>query len=286
MKGSRFFFNSLNSVNVSNTINPVTLNPYVYYQTYDTSFLNPPDPSLNDPINRLYRYNDGLFTATGNTDTTNCVPKWSSLGGKNMLYFNGTGLCFSPPCTGCTNYYNTGQDISFISQSGYYYTIYFVGKPISGLTNATVFSDYDENYGDQKFYIDNNNVYFESYFSNFILKTPLYNIPVEINSSVSELQNKNLRIFSIRGRDTFDTVTNAIYSYVNGVQTTAITQNNLSNVTSPSGNLMSIGTSVISDSIINPYKGYFSELIIFNELHSLDTHTKVINFLKNRWGIS
>jgi len=284
MLGARTFFNSLNSLVTNDTIDPVTLNPYVYYQTYDTSFLNPSGPSLNDPITELYRYNDNGFTATGNTDTLNCVPKWSTLDGKNMMYFNLSGSCWPPPCEGCTSSYTTDQDISFICQSGYSYTIYFVGKPISGFTNSAVFGSYDEVFdaGDQRLYVDNNNVYFEAYSNSFPFQTLLYNIPVEINSSPSELQNKGLRVFSIRGYDTLDTITNGIFSYVNGVQTTAITQDNQSLVTGPTGYKMTIGTVSYQ---VDSYKGYFAELIIFNELHSLDTHTKIINFLKDRWDI-
>lgn len=34
------------------------------------------------------------------------------------------------------------------------------------------------------------------------------------------------------------------------------------------------------------YTGYFGELIIFNEFHSLSTHNSIVNFLKERWGIT
>ena len=284
---NRMFLSSLLGVNYSggtNTMDPVTLNPYVYFQTYNTSFLNPSSPSLNDPITELYRYNDSLFTATTGNGSTECTPRWSSLDSKNMLYFSGVGTCFPPPCTGCSTYYTTEQDVSFIYQSGYSYTIYFVGKPLSG-DSGNVFTDFDDfGGGGTSLYVDNNTVYFTSTEPLFPVSNPLYTIPIEINSSPSELENKNLRIFSIRAQDTFDTVTNVSYSYVNGIQTTAVTQSNLSTTTLPSGFLMSLGVSDLGTN--SPYKGYFTELIIFNELHTLDTHTKVINFLKERWGIS
>jgi hypothetical protein len=100
----------------------------------------------------------------------------------------------------------------------------------------------------------------------------------------TDLNSKDLRVFSIRAQDTGDLISTAAYSYVNGIQTSSVTQTNLSTFTAPNS-IANLGGIDDGDSL-NTYRGYFGEIIIFNELHSIDTHTKVINFLKERWNIT
>jgi len=285
---SRLFFSSLSGVDYGGSINPITLNPTVYFQAFDTTYLTPSSPSSGDSITEIRQYTAQTYTASG---TSGCVATYDTISSQDVLYFPGEiGGCWPPPCTGsCATYYQTDQNIGFMSQSGYSFTLYFVGKPLSGQTSlGHIICD---NYMWQPKpttvqYLtvkDYKNIYFTSELEGLGINK-IIDIPIEINSTSLDLNSKDLRIFSVRAQDTGDLISTAAYSYVNGIQTSSVTQTNLSTFTTPNS-IANLGGIDDGDSL-NTYRGYFGEIIIFNTMHSIDTHSKIITFLKNRWGIS
>ena len=100
------------------------------------------------------------------------------------------------------------------------------------------------------------------------------------------LGSKPLRIFSVRGQHQNNTASVAAWGYVNGVLTSTAS-NQISTNTNPSlYNLQLLGAETSVFGVDGPYKGYFGEILIYNELHSESTHTDIVNLLKTRWGIS
>ena len=291
---SRLFFSSLSGVDYGGSINPLSLNPTVYFQTFDTSYLTPSSPSFGAPITEIRQYTAETYTAI----PPDCAPVWGTLNSSDLLYFyTGSGGCWPPPCTGECNsiFYEVNQNINFMSTSGYSFTLYFVAKPLSGVTNPFtdvhyIFDDAPENRGtprtvnvERLVMYNNKDVYLRTETSdyNFIL-----DLPIEVNSDVTELESKNLRVFSVRAKDTGDLVNTVAYSYVNGIQTTAITQSVVTTSTTTGLDYFSIGGISEIGTYDEQYTGYFGELIIFNEFHSLSTHNSIVNFLKERWGIT
>ena len=284
-------------------INPLSLGqPSVYYQTFDTNFLSPTNPNNGTPINFMYRYNDNNYQLTGATAelgfSTNFTggglkpAEFTNLNGYNMLYFNGpTGDTQTwNEVTGST--YVSNFDLDFTRFPNYSFTVYVVAKPITG-NSTTQFIFRNQNVGPNT-----------RGCALRILSNPprvnlltardagpsyrqILNINIEENNNVGEFDTKDLRIFSVRAQDPLNLVNTAAYSYVNGVQTTAVTQTNLAteSVALPR---LAIGGSVFSDNInvVPGYKGYLAEVIIFNTMHDLDTHNRVVDFLKNKWGIT
>lgn len=285
---SRLFFSSLSGVDYGGSIDPLSLNPTVYFQAFDTTYLTPSSPSSGTSITQIKQYTAQTYNASG---ITGCVATYDTVSSKNVLYFPGVnGGCWPPPCTGsCTTYYQTDQNIGFMSESGYSFTLYFVGKPLSGQTSlGHIICDNDMqrpklNTVQYLTVKDYKNIYFVSEREGLVISNIL-EIPIEINSTSLDLNSKGLRIFSVRAQDTGDLVSTAAYSYVNGIQTSSVTQTNLSTFTTPNS-IANLGGIDDGDSL-NTYRGYFGEIIIFNTMHSTDTHSKIITFLKNRWGIS
>ena len=271
-------------------INPITLGqPVLYYQTFDNSYLNPSSPILGDGISELYRYSDSIEIATGDTG---CVASYDSLSGYNMLYFPGnSGGCWPPPCTGtCVSQYVATDDITFMHKTGYSYTIYLVAKPLSTSADSFVFSNRVQNpsfsRNTESLYIDSNSdVYLEINTGLGPGPINMITLPIEVNGSGSVLDNKDLRVFSVRASDPGDLITIAANSYVNGVFVTGVTQNSLSLNNFSQGPLR-IGSSFGGGPTEYPYKGYLAELIIFNTQHSITVHNDIVLFLKNRWGIT
>ena len=270
-------------------IDPISLSqPFMYFETFDTNYLSPSALTSGDSVLEMYRYSDNLYTSSGDTG---CTASWDVLDGENMLYFPGlAGGCWPPPCTGsCPTLYYTNQDISFMYQSGYSYTIYFVGKPLSGSTvEGPIFADdwdYPTTSGHEKLYVkDNKDIYFRVKTNG--LGGLLFDIPVETNVDSNDLENKNLRVFSVRANDTRDTINDSVFTYVNNTQTTATTQSFVSNDTSTNFVTAILGGNAINEPSTNNYEGYFAELIMFKDFHDEYTHWKVVNFLKNRWNIT
>jgi hypothetical protein len=131
---------------------------------------------------------------------------------------------------------------------------------------------------------DNKDIYFRS--KRLGINSDVIDIPFEINISENDLETKNTRVFSLRTKDPLNTTSIAATSYINGVETTAITQTNVSNVTTESSIPFLIGAGATDGPSYEMYQGYFGELIIFNTYHDLTTHNSIIDFLKNRWGIN
>lgn len=285
---SRIFFSSLSGVDYGGSIDPITLNPTVYFQVFDTSYLTPSSPSSGDSITEIRQYTAETYIASG---ITGCVATYDTISSQDVLYFPGEiGGCWPPPCTGsCTTFYTTDQNIGFMSESGYSFTLYFVGKPLSGtsvLSHIICDNYMQEPKPNTIQYLtvkDYKNIYFVSELEG-LGTNKILEIPIEVNSTSSDLNSKDLRIFSVRAQDTRDLISTAAYSYVNGIQTSSVTQTNLSTFTTPNS-IANLGGIDDGDSL-NSYQGYFGELIIFNTLHSTDTHSKIITFLKNRWGIT
>lgn len=293
---SRVFFSSLSNIDYNGgSIDPLSLNPTVYFQVFDTSYLTPTNPTIGTDITEIRKYDNNSYILSATTCDSGLGvfnPTYETINSKNTLYFPGLpGVCFPPPCSvDCSTYYTTNQDIGFVSQSGYSFTLYFVGKPLSGNTvNCSVIinSNIDDSLVNNYLTVKNNkNFYFVSEISNGIFGyLPILNVPIEINNTSSELNSKDLRIFSVRAQDTRDLISTAAVSYINGIQTTAVTQSFVNDNIS-AGNPTNLGG---AESIFiensDSYQGYFGELIIFNTMHSTDTHSKIITFLKNRWGI-
>jgi hypothetical protein len=284
---SRLFFSSLSGVDYGGSIDPLSLNPTVYFQVFDTSYLTPSSPSSGDSITEIRQYTAQTYTVSG---TSGCVATYDTISSQDVLYFPGVnGGCWPPPCSGsCTTYYSTDQNIGFMSESGYSFTLYFVGKPLSGQTSLghIICDNYmaapKPNTVQYLTVKDYKNIYFVSELDGF--GGNILEIPIEVNSTSLDLNSKDLRVFSVRAQDTGDLISTAAYSYVNGIQTSSVTQTNLSTFTAPNS-IANLGGIDDGDSL-NTYRGYFGEIIIFNELHSIDTHTKVINFLKERWNIT
>jgi len=294
---SRLFFSSLSGVDYGGSIDPLSLNPTVYFQAFDTTYLTPSSPSSGTSITEIRQYTAETYSAI--TAATDCAPTWDVLGGQNLLYFPAIyGSCWPTPCVATCDgsYYTTNQNISFMSTSGYSFTLYLVVKPLSGRT-ADLSSNLNFILNDDPLYlplprtsnveyiavVDNKDIYLKTETDNY---NTILNVPIEINSDETELQSKNLRIFSIRAQDTRDLINNSVFTYVNGIQTTAMTQSTVTTGTTI-GIDFSLGGVNPTNSIVEElYQGYFGELIIFNTMHSTDTHSKIITFLKNRWGIS
>lgn len=291
MIGSRSYFYSL--LNYTN-IDPISLGqPFMYYQTFDTSYLTPTSPTLGASITEIRRYNDSAFSAT--TGDTLCAPSWEDLNSLKMLYFPGDDAsCWPPPCTGtCSTYFITNQDISFMSLSGYQYTIYLVAKPLSGSTTfinfgGGILGNYPSGTPAQNYdllYVKNNkDIYLTTTFGGFV--DTILDLPIETNVDSTQLESKNLRVFSVRANDTFNTTTTAATAYVNGVLTTGITQQNVSTDTSLYGNPTHIGTTPTDGPNFESYQGYIAELIIFKTYHNETIHKGIVDFLKNRWNIT
>jgi hypothetical protein len=271
-------------------INPISLGqPVLYYQTFDTNYLNPSSPISGDGITELYRYSDSVEIATGDTG---CVASYDNLSGYNMLFFSGDpGGCWPPPCTGtCASQYVTTDDITFIHKTGYSYTIYLVAKPLSVSADSFVFStrisgpSFSRN--SESLYINSNSdVYLEVNTGLGPGPVNMITLPIEVNGSGPVLDGKDLRVFSVRASDPGDLVTIAANSYVNGVFVTGVTQNSLS-LNNASHGPLRIGSSFDGGPGEYPYNGYLAELIIFNTQHSIAVHDDVVLFLKNRWGIT
>ena len=277
-------------------IDPVSLSPLVYYQTYDTNFLFPPSPNIGDPIDFMYRYNDSADEITGYTNnsgapTISLPAVYTGLSGNNMLYFDGVSV--DGVNTGST--YINLVDIDFMRFSGYQYTIYLVAKPIGQVgTTSFVFRRQGTQFGSLRQVAMrvtlSGDVEFLTRQGSGFGTTNIVNLTVENNADINELDSKNLRVFSIRAQDPGDLITNAAFAYVNGIQTTAVTQTSLSTDTNPSdlfcigGVGLNFGGGVYEG--WPSYKGYIAEIIMFNTIHDITTHDNVVLFLKNRWGIT
>jgi len=286
LNGGIVNFNQQINVN----IDPISLGqPLIYYQTFDTNFLSPNNPVSGTPINTLYRYNDNLLITTGGTNTL--PAKWDTLGGYNMLYFN--GITVNGVKTGAT--YNTQINMGLLQSPNYSFTIYMVMKTI--LEYSTVSSAYTTSYifsqaptGPPSNFLNStvspssSSVKFNTRSSS----SDILNLTIESNVDVDELNNKNLRIFSVRAQDTNDTISNAAYTYVNGVETGAYPQLNVPFLTTSYARPFIIGGfQNTNNSLMTPnYNGYMAEIIIFDTMHDVTTHSGVVNFLKNRWGIN
>jgi hypothetical protein len=284
---NRILFSSLMSLGVG--LNPITLGqPSLYYQSFDTSYLTPSSPISGDPITLINRYSDNGVTISGNTGSE---ALWYTLAGKEMMYFPGIdgAFCWPPPCTGTTPslYLDETTNLGFMYNTGYSYTFYFVGKPLS--KDGAIFTTFvDDGLGGNNlginFDVNTNNIRLAAGrpapgFSTL----PLYEFNIETSIDSNDLESKPLRVFSVRGEDVGSGNTTT-YGYVNGIQTVSTIQLN-NTVFNPHTYPLGIGSNPGGFDQFS-HKGYFGELIIFNTVHDLTTHNEVVNFLKNRWGIN
>ena len=261
-------------------IDPISLGqPYLYYQSFDLSYFTPPNPSTGVGITEIYRYNDSLFS--GLTLSTGCTPTLETINGQEMLYFPGFFSCDSP-------FYDTNQSLDFMLTTGYSYTIYFVGKPLSGTSiTCPVFGNRNSPSAidnDLRFGVVNSKDFTLLIRNTGFVGTTVLDLPIEINIDSQSLMNKDVRVISVRAQDPSNTTDIAAYGYVNGLMTSSIPQTNLVSPSISNKPVKIGGTESLGPGSLR-YQGYLGEIIVFTTFHDESTHYWVTQFLKNRWNI-
>lgn len=278
----------------------IPLNTAVYYTSYFTDYMLPSSISIGNDITDFLKYDDFSATASsspysfGGSGATyvDGYATFSQLNGRNIAYCSGT---YSRGASFASIWYGDAtSDISFMHKPNESYTIYFVGKPQTITYGSYLFTTYNsfippEDTAYEMMRISPTwSVVLEITQDNglFLPSTNILSLTVETSLNDSDFNSKPLRIFSVRGQHQNNTASVAAWGYVNGVLTSTAS-NQISTNTNPSlYNLQLLGAETSVFGVDGPYKGYFGEILIYNELHSESTHTDIVNLLKTRWGIS
>ena len=280
------------------SLSSIPLNGILYYSSYFTDYLAPSSISVGNNITKFYKYDNNTATASSSEPYvfadiyTNGYATFSQLNGKNIAYSLGTystGASYSS-----VGYFDPTTDISFVHKPSESYTIYFVGKPEAITGGSYVFSTFNSVAPGEGFpyeYLELTSTYSINWsiYQGGVFGDPfetVMNLTLETNADSSTLNSKSLRVFSIRAQNQNNTSSIAAYGYVNGTLTSTASHPAIPDNTDPSLDALSIMGAPGLFGTEGPYKGYFGELLIYNELHSESTHTDIVNLLKTRWGIS